>query len=100
MNEILLALPLSKDNGSHVDNAQDGNTTHRYLPLSVVEVGASYCNRVDQYGRPIVYLKLGKLDEARSGDGDGSGDGSDAGRRGQEHTPDDYLYSMLYTLER
>lgn len=77
-----------------------------YLPLAVVESGASYCNRVDQYGRPIVYLKLGKLEAHRHqvalkmNPEHGNNKSSSSSSSVNVYTHDDYLYSMLYTLER
>jgi hypothetical protein len=93
MRNILNALPLI---GSHRPNSHEENNATLRLPLAVVESGASYCNRLDQFGRPIVYLKLGKLGISSSSSG--ATDGEDWAS--YVYTRDDYIYSMLHTLER
>lgn len=76
---------------------EDADILPPFLPLAVVEHGASYCNRVDKLGRPIVYLKLGQLEAYhRARNVNISGDGAAS----YVYTDDDYLYSMLHTLER
>lgn len=82
LGRLLTARP-SSSNSSVSEQPNNTATSTLYLPLAVIEHGASYCNRVDQYGRPIVFLKLGILDTNT-----------------RIYTDEDYIYSMLHTLER
>ena len=83
LKNILDALPLSNCN-------IDCNNSQKSLPLAVVENGATFCESVDRFGRPIVYVKLGSLDDLAASNG----------KSGYKYTREDYLYSMLYTIER
>lgn len=111
---ISSALPASKEHASNMhefdfsakyvetSSATDISQPPLRVPLAVVQRGASYCNHVDQFGRPVVVVKLGRLECSLL-----------AGRRVPEETSnsegsiddlilthEDYLFSMIYTLER